>query len=97
MDARGTYQHCYWAGARLIDLLAKEVGDDGVFSLVRALHAAHPTDAAPQPALRLLEAASSSPRPPAAAAARALLRLWSEHKGAPFPDPAPMASGSPGT
>jgi hypothetical protein len=87
MDRRGTYQHCYWAGARLIDLLALEVGDDGVFQLVKSLHAARSTDAEPLRALRLLETASTSSDPPAAEAARALLRLWSEHKGSPFPDP----------
>ncbi|MDP2343081.1 MAG: hypothetical protein Q8O67_19145 [Deltaproteobacteria bacterium] len=98
MDRRGTYQHCYWAGARLIDLLAREVGDDGVFQLVRALHAARSIDAEPLPALRLLETASTSTTPPAAAAAAAaLLRLWEAHRNAPFPDPAADPGPDPTT
>ncbi len=91
MDRFGSYQHCYWAGARLIDLLAQEVGDDGVFALVRALHGASPTDGVPLPALRLLARAAEEPA--AAAPARALVRLWKLHRGAPFPDP--PEGGSP--
>ena len=93
MDTRGSHQHCYWSGARLTALLADEVGDDGVFALVRALHALAPQDALPAPALTLLQAATTSPDPLAAQAATALLRLWNTHKHAPFPQP---AAGAPG-
>lgn len=87
MESRGSYQHCYWAGARLFDLLSKEVGDDGVFALVATLHAAGAVDAAPQSALRLLKAVSSSADPRAYAAAQTLLGLWEQHQHSLFPDP----------
>ena len=98
MTQRGSYQHCYWSGARLTALLADVVGDDGVFALVRALHDLRPQDATPTPALTLLkEAAASSSDATAQKAASTLLQLWEQQKQAPFPSstaasPPPAAS-----
>jgi hypothetical protein len=86
MDARGSYQHCYWGGAALMVLLARDVGDDGVFALVRAIHALGPVDAAPQSATSLLERAAQTAREPQArVAAEALLSLWRRHRDGLFP------------
>ena len=86
MDARGSYQHCYWGGAALMVLLAREVGDDGVFALVRAIHAQGAVDAVPQPAAELLaKAAETAAEPAARRAARTLLRLWRRHRDGLFP------------
>ncbi len=86
MDARGSYQHCYWGGAALMVLLAREVGDNGVFALVRAIHAQGPVDAVPQPAAALLaRAAETAAEPVARRAARTLLRLWRRHRDGLFP------------
>ncbi len=86
MDERHSYQHCYWGGAALAALLATDVGDAGVFALIRALGKAAAFDANPQPATALLQAVSSSSSDPLARrAAAALLGLWQQHKNAPFP------------
>lgn len=85
MDARGSYQHCYWSGARLTALLADAVGDDGVFALVRVLHDLHPLDSTPLPALSLLREAAASSDAAASAAATTLLALWEAQKSKPFP------------
>lgn len=88
MAARGSYQHCYWSGARLTALLAADVGDDGVFALVRLLHGLRRTDAEPTAATDILRAAASSVDDVAGAAAAArLLELWETHRGEPFPAP----------
>ena len=87
MDERRSHQHCYWGGAALAVVLANDVGDDGVFALIRALGATAAFDASAQPALTLLQAVSSSPAadPLARRAASALATLWRQHKNAPFP------------
>ncbi len=98
MDATGSHQHCYWAGARLIEMLAEDLGDEEVFALVRVLHAAGATDAPPRTALALLQEAERSPEPRAAAAARALTTLWFSHHLTPFPvRPAKQASSDSAT
>ena len=86
MAERHSYQHCYWGGAALAVLLAADVGDDGVFALIRALGKSRPFDASPQPALTLLQAVTTSSSDPLARrAATALVALWQQHKNAPFP------------
>ena len=97
MDARGSYQHCYWGGAALMMLLARDVGDDGVFALVRAIHALGPVDAAPQSATSLLERAAQTAREPQArVAAEALLSLWRRHRDGLFPAvDVPATDGGP--
>lgn len=95
MDRFGSHQHCYWGGAALIELLADDVGDEGVFALVRALHALGPIDAAPSSAQTLLSLVQSSPTAsaPAKRAAKRLLALWRAHKDGLFPDVAAARSG----
>jgi hypothetical protein len=96
MAARGSYQHCYWSGARLVSLVADALGDDAVFALAAALRAQGPSDAAPRRALDLLQAvasssssssssSSTSTSSAAQAAARLLMLLWEQQKAAPFP------------
>lgn len=87
MDRFGSYQHCYWGGAALVELLADDVGDDGVFALVRAVHALAPVDAAPATAVSLLQRVEqTSTDRLARRAAKGLLRLWQAHRGGLFPD-----------
>jgi len=95
MAARGSHQHCYWAGARLMALLADDVGDEGVFALVRLLHGLHKTDATPTAATDILRqaAATAADDVNGAAAARQLLQLWETHRSEPFPTPR-LKSGS---
>ena len=86
MHARGSYQHCYWGGVALLELLVDDVGVDGVFQLVRAL--AGRLDAAPLPAITMLRNVSSSAAAPAQAkqAAQRLQALWQQYRHAPFPE-----------
>lgn len=95
MDRFGSYQHCYWGGAALVELLADDVGDDGVFALVTAVHALGPVDAAPSSAQTLLSLVTSSPSAPAKAkrAAKRLMALWQAHRDGLFPDVAAVRDG----
>jgi hypothetical protein len=95
MDRFGSYQHCYWGGAALVELLADDVGDDGVFALVQAVQALGPVDAAPSSALTLLSLVTSSPSASAKAkrAAKRLMALWQAHKDGLFPDVAAARDG----
>jgi hypothetical protein len=85
MDRFGSYQHCYWGGAALIELLADDVGDDGVFALVRAVQALGPVDAAPSSAETLSALAKR--------AAKRLMALWKRHRDGHFPDVASVRDG----
>ena len=95
MDRHDSYQHCYWGGAALVELLADDVGDDGVFALVRAVHALGPVDAAPSSAEGLLTMVVSSKTTsgPAKRAAKRLLALWRTHRDGLFPDVAAVREG----
>ncbi len=87
-DRLGTDQHCYWGGAALIELLADEVGDDGVEALVRAAHGSAAIDAPPMSAEAVLMAIArgQSSSPLAQRAADHLLALWRRHRDGHFPD-----------
>jgi hypothetical protein len=87
-DRLGTDQHCYWGGAALIELLADEVGDDGVEALVRAVHGSARIDAPPASAEAVLMAIAhaSTSSPVARRAAERLLVLWRRHRDGHFPD-----------
>lgn len=87
-DQRGSDQHCYWGGAAVIELLADEVGDDGVFALVGAVHGLSAVDAAPASAEAVLAAVTQSPTSTRSArrAAERLLVLWVRHRDGLFPD-----------
>jgi hypothetical protein len=96
MDRFGSYQHCYWGGAALVQLLVDDVGDEGVFALVRAVQALGPVDAAPQMATALLmRVEQTATAPLARRAATRLLHLWREHKDGLFPDVAAARAGDP--
>jgi hypothetical protein len=87
MDARHSYQHCYWGGAALTALLADDVGTDAVMALVRALHDSAPLDATPRSARELLHrVAIEATDAVAADAARRLWALWERFRHEPFPD-----------
>ena len=87
-DQRGSDQHCYWGGAAVIELLADEVGDDGVFALVGAVHGLSAVDAAPASAEAVLVAVIQSPTSTLSAqrAAERLLVLWARYRDGLFPD-----------
>lgn len=94
MDRFGSYQHCYWGGAGLVQLLADDVGDDGVVALVRAVQGLGPIDAAPQTAAALLLRVEQTAKAKAARrAATRLLALWRAHKDGLFPDVAAARAG----
>jgi len=95
MDRHGSYQHCYWGGAALVELLADDVGDAGVFALVKAVHALGPVDAAPSSAEDLLTMVVASPSAsgPAKRAAKRLMALWRTHRDGLFPDVAAVRDG----
>jgi hypothetical protein len=94
MDRMHSYQHCYWGGAALVQLLSEELGDDAVYALIRGIWATGPVDGRPRRATDLLEAVKTSATEPASrAAAAALLRLWHRHKGNLFP---PVSAGDVG-
>ncbi|HEY1099797.1 MAG TPA: hypothetical protein VGF99_12760, partial [Myxococcota bacterium] len=94
MHARRSYQHCYWGGAALLTLLARDVGDDGVIALLRALPG--PVDGPPQRATAVLQAARTSSDPRVARAATTLLALWTQSAQAPFPTAALSSSSNSG-
>lgn len=86
MDRVGSYQHCYWGGAALVQLLSEELGDDGVYALIRGIWATGPVDGVPRRATALLDVvAKHAPEERSRQAAAALLRLWERHKGSHFP------------
>ncbi len=86
MDARHSYQHCYWAGAAMAQLVADQLGDDAVFALIAAL-SQQPFAGEPRRAVAVLQsvASSSSSSPEAVKAAKALLQVWQQQRGMPFP------------
>jgi hypothetical protein len=85
MNARHSYQHCYWAGAAMAMLVADRLGDDAVFALIAAL-SQQPFAGTPRRAVAVLESVvSSSSSPQAVQAAKALLQVWQQQRGVPFP------------
>jgi hypothetical protein len=87
MDTRHSYQHCYWAGAAMAMLVADRLGDDAVFALLATL-SKQPFAGTPRRAVAVLESvvsSSSSSSPQAAQAAKALLQVWQQQRGVPFP------------
>ena len=87
MDTYHSYQHCYWSGAALTALLADDVGDEGVFALIAALHRLGPIDSTPTAASVLLETvATRDSNPLARQAASRLQVLWETWRNTPFPD-----------
>ena len=80
----------------MIELLADEVGDDGVESLVVALHGLLAKDAAPVAAESLLASVAQSPTSPPAArrAAERLLVLWTRHRDGLFPEVAAIVDAA---
>jgi hypothetical protein len=85
MDARLSYQHCYWGGARLIELLVEDVGQGALDAFIAALNERAALDATPQRARALLHQVAVSGPPLAAQAARRLAALWSRFAHEPFP------------